>query len=401
MESGTMAKVAKEDDDKKIEERILTALSMNSREGIDGIAEYAGVTRDQAHGRIKKLVEKYGIRFIPEINLRNVQKYEYLGLSWGKSKREMIGLLTSGASFSIGFEEYIAFIEFKEGEPTDREILDAMEESYLPQYIARTSGGCSLMLYAVARNSQDISRFLYKFMNNLGKFNSTARLQFIWPTFGYFPLRDELINQMQINSRYRTLLLALNKNAKVEFKSLAKEMGGVTGMTVGATYARLGDMALLERPTICITKQVEPLIGLFTLAIVDRKRFMKNRDKWLLDFVREKIKHYVFIANINNPDGILIIARFGNALEMENFKKNIDTLDIGVEIEESTILQDIYGNLGIRSFIPEETIQYKELASKGLVPGMKQRAYEKHNRSATKPSNSTKGKKFDFANLSE
>ena len=190
-EDGLVMKTAKGDGDNKVEDRDPTALSMDSRASLDEIAEYAGLTRDQARGRVKNLVEEYGIRFVPEINLRNLQKDEYLGLSWGKSKREMLGMLTSGANFSIGFEEYVAFIEFKEGR-TDKEILKAMEGSYIPQYVARMSGQSSLMIYAVARNSEEISRFIYKFMNNLDKFNSTVRLQFIYTTFGYFPLNDRL-----------------------------------------------------------------------------------------------------------------------------------------------------------------------------------------------------------------
>lgn len=396
-----MAKVAKETEDERVEGRILTALSMDSRMGIDGIAEYAGLTRDQARGRVRHLVDAYGIRFVPEINLRSLQKYEYLGLSWGKSKREMLRMLTDGANFSIGFEEYIALVEFKKGEPTNAEILKATEGSYIPQYIARMSGHCNLMIYAVARNSTEISRFMYRFMNNLGKFNSTVRLQFIFSTFGYFPVNDKLIGQMQINARYKELLLALNADAKVEFKSLTEEMGNVTGATVGVTYARLREMELLKRPTICITKQVEPLIELFTLSLVDREKFLKNRDKMLLDFVRVKIKHYVFMADISNPDGALIIARFKSALEAENFKKDFGTLDMGVEVEESTILQDIYGNLGIRNFIPEETLQYKELAAKSLISNTEKRGAKKERASTARSASSKASVKFDFANLSE
>ena len=62
----------------------------------------------------------------------------------------------------------------------------------------------------------------------------------------------------------------------------------------------------------------------------------------------------------------MIIAPVGNALEMENFRKNFEALDMGVEVEESTILQDIYGSLGIRNFAPEETLPIQGTFGEGL-----------------------------------
>ena len=72
-----------------------------------------------------------------------------------------------------------------------------------------------------------------------------------------------------------------------------------------------------------------------------------------------------------------------------------------MEVEESTILQDIYGSLGIRNFMPEETLQYKELLAKGLVSNARKQESKKEDQSATKNTNSKSAQKFDFASLSE
>ncbi|MDE1856312.1 MAG: hypothetical protein KGH49_03715, partial [Candidatus Micrarchaeota archaeon] len=175
------------------------------------------------------------------------------------------------------------------------------------------------------------------------------------------------INQMYVQSQYKKLLLALNKNAKVEFTSLVDDFGGVTSATIGASYARMKEIGLLVRPTMYISKPDELIVKLFVLSIIDRQKFAKNRDKFLLDFVQNRFKHYVFMATIRNPGGFLIIARFKTPLEEEEFKRGLESLDLGTEISESTILQHIYGNLGIRNFVKKETLQYKELRTKGLI----------------------------------
>lgn len=353
-------------DDKYAEEAIITLLSMDSRIGIDKIAAEVGLTRDQVYGRIKKLVKEYGIRFVPEINIANLQRYEFLGMSWGKSKREILNMVTQESAPNIGFEEYVALVDFKGGTPSDEEILKAMGDSYIPQYIARMAGQHNLFVYAIARHATDITEFMYQFMNNI-KLNSVDRVQFIYPEFGFFPLNDKILEQMQVQSQYKKLLLSLNKNAKVEFSSLTKEMGGITGATVGSLYARLKEIGLITRPTICITQPAESIVKLFLFSIVDKQKFVKNKGGFLLDFVKNRTNQCIFMASIMNPSGFLVLARFKSPLEEEEFKTRMNELDFGVEISESTILQSVYGMLGIRDFTPSATAQYKWLRIRKLV----------------------------------
>ena len=381
------------------EEKVLTLLSMNSRTGIDKISAETGIKRGQVYTLIKKLIKKYGIRFVPEIGLDCVWKYEFLGQSWGKSKKELLQTNMK----KLGFEQYIAFIQFKGQEkPTHEEILKATEGSYIPQYIARTTGGCSLFMYLVARNSLEVSAFTYTFLKNLSKFSMELRLKFIQPTFGYFPLCDGLIQQMQIQARYQKLLLALNKNARVKFTALLNDFGGVSDMTMSELGSRLRETGLLRRSTICITRPREQLTKLFVFSIVDMQKFQKNRYAWFLELVKSRFRDYVFMADIEDPFGIMIITKFETVLEAEEFKEEIDKLDMGVKLEESTILESVRGELGIRNFMPEETPQYNALKAKGLIKSgiRKGKNFAKKNSSALK-TKSRKAERIDFAALEE
>jgi DNA-binding Lrp family transcriptional regulator len=352
----------------ELEERILSLLSMNSRLGIDKLAGITGVSRNQVYDLLKKVVKKYDIRFVPEIDIDGLWKYEFLGLSWGKSKRELLETILHDEPAHIGFEQYVAMIEFKEkNEPTNEEIINATEGSYMPQYIARASGQCNVFMYLVARSSREVSRFMYKFTNNLSKFDMTLRLQFIAPCLGYFPLNDKFIEQTHIQSRYKKLLSALNSNARISLASLSDEFGGVSNMTMSSIHTRLKEMGVFKRPTLFMQKPNEQMIKLFIMSIKNRKKFSDNKYKMLINIANNSAKRYIFMANIKNPDGLLIIARFKDQLEIEKFKKEFDGLDLGVELTDSIIFENILGNLGIRNFAPEETEQYKTLKSDGLI----------------------------------
>jgi DNA-binding Lrp family transcriptional regulator len=352
----------------ELEGRILGLLSMNSRLGIDKLAEQTGISRNQAYDLLKRLVKTYEIRFLPEIGIENLWKYEFLGLCWGKSKRELQDTMTNEDAVQLGFGEYIAMVEFKgHKEPANDEIIKAMEESYMPQYIARMSGQCNLFIYLIARSPVEASQFIYKFRNNLNKYNLTVKLQFIFPGFGYFPLNDKFIEQTQIQHRYKKLLLALNKNARIRLSSLSEEFGGVSNMTMSTMNARLKELGLVKRTTLCIQNPKEQIIKLFTISIVDGEKFLKNTNLLLMNIVKNATKHYIFIANIKNPDGVMFLARFETLLEAEKFKKEFETLDLGIEMNESMLLENLYGNLGIRNFSPEATVQHAFLKAKGLI----------------------------------
>jgi DNA-binding Lrp family transcriptional regulator len=352
----------------ELEGKILGLLSMNSRLGIDKLAEQTGISRNQAYDLLKRIVKKHEIRFVPEIGIENLWKYEFLGLSWGKSKRELQDTMLKEDATQLGFGEYMAMIEFKGmEEPTNEEILKATEGSYMPQYIARMSGQCSLFMYLIARSPAEASKFIYRFKNNLNKYNFSMKLQFIFPSFGYFPLNDKFIEQTQIQHRYKKLLLALNKNARIRLSSLSGEFGGVSNMTMSTMNARLKELGLVKRTTICMQNPNGQLAKLFIVSIIDEKKFVKSTDQLFMNIVKNSAKHYIFIANIKNPYGFMFIAKFSSMLEAERFRKELEMLDMGVEIGESTVLENVSGNLGIRNFAPEATVQYAWLKTKGLV----------------------------------
>ncbi len=362
--------VQKNDLQAEVEEKLLTELSMNSRSGIDKVSQQANLSRGSVYKLIGKLVEKYDLHFVPEINLERIWKYEFIALTRRKSKREIYQTPVN----KLGFESFAMLTKFAGKMPSNEEILAAIGKSYLPQYIARLSGQYSLFIYAVARNSAEASEFQYSFMNKLSKYNSIPRIKAIYPTFGFFPITNALIEQMNIQVSYKRILQALNNGTRRRFIEMGKEIG-VDNQMIGFDYARMQDIGILRRSTLYMGKPPEPIIKLFMISIRQREKFLKNRQRFLLDFVKKRVNTFVFMSNQIDPEGFLIIAKFNSPYEEEEFRKSIERLNMGVKIFESTVIKTIYGHLGIRSFVPEETDQYKELESKGLVPKV-QRTYK-------------------------
>ncbi len=351
------------------EEKLLTELSMNSRSGIDKVAQHTNMSRGSVYKLIGKLIDKYDLHFVPEINPERIWKYEFIALTRRKSKREIYQTPVN----RLGFESFAILAKFIGKVPSSEEILSAIGKSYLPQYIARLSGQYSLFIYAVARNPAEAGDFQRNFIDKLSRYNSIPRTKAIFPTFGFFPLTNALIEQMNIQVSYKRILQALTGGARRRFMEMGKEIG-IDSQMIGFDYARMQDIGILTRSTLYIGKPNEPIIKLFMVSVRQREKFLKNRQRFLLDFIKKRVNTVIFMSSLIDPEGFLIIAKFNSPYEEEEFKRSIVRLNIGIKIFESTIIKTIYGHLGIRRFVPEETDQYKELESKGLVPKV-QRTY--------------------------
>ncbi len=351
------------------EAKLLTELSMNSRAGIDKLAQQIGMQRGSVYKMIGRLVEEYGLHFVPEINLERIWKYEFIATTRRKSRREIYHTQVN----RLGFEDFAMLVKFIGKAPSNKEVMEAIGKSYLPQYIARLSGQYSLFVYIAARNSAEANEFQYSFMNKLGRYSSIPRTKPLYPSFGFFPLTNALIEQMGIQISYKRILQALNNGSRRRFIEMSREIG-VDNQMIGFDFARMQDIGMLLRSTLYMDKPPEPLIKLFMVSIRQRSRFLKNRQRFLLDFVKKRIDTVIFMSGIIDPEGFLIIARFKNSKEEEEFKRSIARLNLGVKVFESKLIKTLSGHLGIRRFVAEETSQYKELESKGLVPKV-QRTY--------------------------
>ncbi|MEM4066877.1 MAG: hypothetical protein QXV17_08455 [Candidatus Micrarchaeaceae archaeon] len=359
------------DEVEKLKLRMLRALSINARLTFSELGKKVGVGKYVAYKYFHEMVEEYGIKFVPEINVENIWKYELVKLMAHESTKTGIREnIIDKFPDVIGFEEYVIFVKFISGKPEDEEILKAIGDSYIPQFVAKLIGDYDLVVYAIARNFEEINKYIVRTFSNLKKTYVTINTVRITRTFGFFPLRNELIEKFNISETYRKVLLYLNQDGRREFADIARL---VKIKPEGITYTldRLEKTGMLERISYYETKPKNVVTSIITMKITNWPLFFEARDKWFLDItkvIEEKHVEYSFMCDIQSPNGGLIFANFETTTAADNFLNSLNKVLKGVELSHMLITKVLIGALGIRNFDMRYSLQYQILQARNLVP---------------------------------
>jgi len=323
------------------------------------------------------LVDEYGLKFVPEINIDGIWKYEFIKFTRPHKKREIVEEALESLPDAIGFEEYMILIKFLNGKPKNEEILNAISNSYEAQFVATLDGEYDLVMYVVARNYMEADRFLLSFDEKMSKYNIVSEMDRIMPAFGFFPLSKKLIERFNIPESYLDLLLGLSDNGREELKAIAAKFKREPDRIMYA-MERLRDTGILKHVTYYEEKPKYNVRALIKLTTNNVSAFLKNRNKWFLDMVKDQGRHneYIFVADISNPTGILMFMNFETKKDLSSFVKRLsDNLKV---IKTTTIgIKDVLvGHLGVRNFDMRYSMQYEILANQNLVPKMKKEPKE-------------------------
>ncbi len=355
----------------------LKVLSYNGKASFDTIAKVLHTTKTTAYNQFKDLVDEYGLKFVPEINIDGIWKYEFIKFTRPHKKREIVEEALESLPDAIGFEEYMILIKFLNGKPKNEEILNAISNSYEAQFVATLDGEYDLVMYVVARNYMEADRFLLSFDEKMSKYNIVSEMDRIMPAFGFFPLSKKLIERFNIPESYLDLLLGLSDNGREELKAIAAKFKREPDRIMYA-MERLRDTGILKHVTYYEEKPKYNVRALIKLTTNNVSAFLKNRNKWFLDMVKDQGRHneYIFVADISNPTGILMFMNFETKKDLSSFVKRLsDNLKV---IKTTTIgIKDVLvGHLGVRNFDMRYSMQYEILANQNLVPKMKKEPKE-------------------------
>ena len=330
----------------------LKVLSYNGKASFDTIAKVLHTTKTTAYNQFKDLVDEYGLKFVPEINIDGIWKYEFIKFTRPHKKREIVEEALESLPDAIGFEEYMILIKFLNGKPKNEEILNAISNSYEAQFVATLDGEYDLVMYVVARNYMEADRFLLSFDEKMSKYNIVSEMDRIMPAFGFFPLSKKLIERFNIPESYLDLLLGLSDNGREELKAIAAKFKREPDRIMYA-MERLRDTGILKHVTYYEEKPKYNVRALIKLTTNNVSAFLKNRNKWFLDMVKDQGRHneYIFVADIS-----------------DNLKV-IKTTTIGIK-------DVLVGHLGVRNFDMRYSMQYEILANQNLVPKMKKEPKE-------------------------
>jgi len=373
-----MPKIIEKEKKAIIKNEMLRFLSIDGRASIDSISKHLKMPKATTYSIFNEVVKEYGLHFVPEIDLEDIWKHEFIRISKHKStKREMREEALAKIP-ELGVEEYITFIKFNKDVPNDEEILRALSNFTVPQFVAKLHGEEDLVIYEVAKSFYNLNKFLINFSKNLKDYNMLVNTSRIVTTFGFLPIRNELIDELMLSGSAKALLEGLNIDGRGEIKEIAKRFYQKPELLL-YTMERLKESGLLKRITYFEAQPKSNINGIIKIAITNESDFLDSRNKWFAELIKirpEEHLKYVYICDILNPSGILVFVNLSSNEEIDNLLNNMRKVIKGAEISYITMTKTLLGNLGIRNFDMRYSNQYKHLELEGLVPKV-QRKEEK------------------------
>ena len=330
---------------------ILTILSMNGRVTLDFIGGKVGLSKHPTYRRIKMLEERYGIRYIPEID---VSKFGYFG--------------------------YVVFVKFRNKVPSLGEILKALDAEPRVQLVLLTSGDYDLIIYFLSNNHRDVAYFTFKLFSG-DTFAPYPSDWYITPhyTANFIPLRDKFFELLKTKIWRKTknkkrpesedlierefnVLRELNRNGAVNFTEIdAKYKQGIGASRYA--YFKLKERGILKRVTISLNNLPIKYHSIFIINFFYGMKFSKTRPNLLSDIIKDGpiINKYTHIGEIGIPMGVMLVMPVFNDYEVNETEDYIEKKINGVAFKKLVVTRIPIGSFAYRRFDKTYTNQYRLL----------------------------------------
>ena len=361
-----MGKSIAQDKKEQVKNEILRMLSVDGRRSMADMATKLGIPKATFYHIYVDLVNEYGLRFVPEINLEEVWRYEFIRLSKKGDKREIVERQID-KSGKLGFSEYTLFIKFTKKQPSDKELASVFSEGYFTQFIAKLDGDYDLFVYGVTRSYREASATISSMLEKLN-YDMEIVMDRVFTEFGFFPLRRELVEEFQILDTYKELLLALTNDGKAEFQEIAK-LNKKTPEHFMYAYQLLRRSGILREVTYYETMPKNTVNAMIMLHITNPHAFKTSRNALYKDVISYNGAHseYVHICDSSSPYGMLLTCSFPSSDALGKFVDRIKKGVSGISIKTYLLTGVIYGNLGTRNYDARYSMQYKALERQKLV----------------------------------
>ncbi len=208
-----------------VSRKMIRMLSENSRLTSTEIAGRLGISRQAVAKRLSRLEKEFGIRYVPEFN------EDKLGIS----------------------NPHIVMVKFRE-KPSQSYLADIFSRSYITQVVVSVKGTYDLLIYA-----NSLSRDAYIHWDKgmqilLADYEPSWRSSDIGHAqLGFYPLRNDLLGRVSIPEEYKTILKALNTDARASFESISKQSGMRVNRVV-YNFKKLLKLGYIKRFTLAMTK---------------------------------------------------------------------------------------------------------------------------------------------------
>jgi DNA-binding Lrp family transcriptional regulator len=240
--------------------KIIRLLSENSRLSVSEIASGVNLSRNTARQRIRKAEEEFGIRYTVEFN------EEALGLT----------------------HPHVILVKFTR-KPDYGEVKRILAQSHIPQIAARVNGNYDMLIYANAGSTKEYVYWDKTTQVQLSKYGvlwQPSDLAFMH--LGFCPLRNALIENLDVEKKYKDMLLLLNEDSRISFSEMSKRLG-IHFNTVAYNFNKLMKAGYIKRFTIVMSKppavSMTSIFGKYIIAEGFEEDSMKMRKEisWMDD----------------------------------------------------------------------------------------------------------------------
>ncbi|MGH2639438.1 MAG: Lrp/AsnC family transcriptional regulator, partial [Rhabdochlamydiaceae bacterium] len=351
------------------DKRLLTALSMNARASRKFIGGIAGLSASATHYRIKHLEERFGIKYIPEID-----------------------------TMKLGFLTYLVFVKFYNEKPTLEEIKSSMENELRVQFVGVTSGAYDLIVLILAENNHEAAGQVYTVRTGdvLGKYEARWEITPFETSYGVLPLRENFFDLLKdkvwirskmtpklsegnLTNREYSLLKELNNNGMVEFTGVDSKYKLDRGAAQYAYY-RLKERGLIKRITITMNKLPLRYNAAVLLELINGIGFLKTRDMLLSNIISRGVNDltnkYSLVGDIGVPNGVMLILPVIEQDALQKTENELRETIEGSKIDSLIITTVVLGKLCYRNYDNDYSTQYEGLVKRKIVEQEKKIVYE-------------------------
>jgi DNA-binding Lrp family transcriptional regulator len=216
--------------------KIVHLLSENSRISNTEIAEKLGVTRQAIAKRLGKLEREFGIDYTLELN------------------EEALGLV----------HPHIIMVKFEE-KPDYKAVKKLFQSSHIPQFVATVKGGYDLFIYANSASRSEYAHWDKGTQVLLSEYKASwYPSEIAYNQLGFFPIRNETIDKLNIDARYKEIIKLLNTDSRASFRDMSKKLGMHFNVFI-YNFKKLVETSYIRRFTI-VEKPVRDTVMMYYFA---------------------------------------------------------------------------------------------------------------------------------------
>jgi DNA-binding Lrp family transcriptional regulator len=208
-----------------VSRKIIRALSDDARLPISDLAKQLQLSRNTVRGRLTKLEKELGIRYTIEFD------EDKLGIS----------------------NPHIIAVKFTK-KPSNDYLRDIFSRSYIPQMVVSVKGSFDLLIFANAISRDEYAHWDKSMQIFLAEYGvSWQPSEVAHRHLGFYALRNELLDRLEIPPRYKTMLKILNQDGRASFQQISKQ-SGMHFNTVAYAFRKLLSFGYIKRFTLVMKK---------------------------------------------------------------------------------------------------------------------------------------------------